>query len=288
MLLILRFFSHRNDELLPQENIIQSKNGGYILSNVTANDTGIYSCSAVNTVTSTEIRLAQRYSIIVAATPRSPPTFLLQQATEFSARPGDEIILECPGISNPVSKATWSRPDNSLDLSSDHMTIYGYGLHIRNVRIDDEGTYICRLDNGDVKIHTMRLNVLQLPQIIETPRNSLTNESDRLELNCRAVGSPEPQIYWIINGEDTRFDPLISIQGTRLIISSVEKRHAGIVQCFARNEVGEVNEGALLQVNPKQIDGEGKPIPLGIPHKTSRTKHSHRVTHERKRSKGRK
>jgi brother of ihog len=260
------------------------------LNNVSAADSGIYSCSAVNTLLNTgaEIRLPQRYSISVAPTPRTPPTFLFNQSTEFSARPGEEIILECPGISNPVSKAIWSRPDATLDLDFNRMNISGYGLHIKNVQIDDEGTYICRLDNGDVKIHTMKLTVLQLPKIVEGPRNLLTNESERLELNCYATGTPQPEIYWIVNGEYTKFDPLISVQGTKLVISSVEKRHAGIVQCFARNEVGEVNEGAFLRVNPKQIDGEVKPIPYEIPyHKTSRTKHSHgRGTHGRKRSKG--
>lgn len=217
-------------------------------------------------------------------------SFLLTPPNEFSAHPGRDIVLECPGISNPVSRATWSRPDKSLDLNSNRITVHGYGLEIRNLHSEDAGTYICRLDNGEtpVNVHTMRLNVLQLPQIIEAPRTSLTNESDRLELNCRAIGSPEPEIYWIINGENTRFDPMISTanQGTRLIISSVEKRHAGIVQCFARNEVGEANEGALVQVNPKQIDG-GNPITLGVPHKSSRTKHSHRVTQDRRRNKGR-
>jgi hypothetical protein len=78
----------------------------------------------------------------------------------------------------------------------------------------------------------------------------------------------------MINGENTRFDSQITQEESKLIISSVEKRHAGIVQCFARNELGEVNEGALLQVNPKQIDGEGKPIqPLGgMPHHKSRSR----------------
>lgn len=126
-----------------------------------------------------------------------------------------------------------------------------------------------------------------MPHIVEAPRTSLTNESNRLELHCRATGSPEPEMYWMINGENTRYDPVIKTQGTRLIIQSVEKKHAGIVQCFAKNEVGEVNEGAMLQVNPKQIDGEGKPIPLGVPHK-SRSRNNNRTPNERRRSKGHK
>lgn len=213
----------------------------------------------------------------------------MEPPSVFSAKPGEKVLLECPGIANPVPKATWSRPDRNLELHSGRVSVKGYGLQITDVRSDDEGTYICRLDNGEnpVKIHTIRLNVLQMPHIVEAPRTSLTNESDRLELHCRATGSPEPEIYWMINGENTIFDPLLTSQGSRLIIRSVEKRHAGIVQCFARNEVGEVNEGALLQVNPKQIDGEGKPIPLGIPQK-SRSRNNNRTPNERRKNKGRK
>lgn len=207
----------------------------------------------------------------------------------FSAKPGDKVLLECPGVANPTPKAIWSRPDKNLELHSNRISVLGYGLQITNVRPDDEGTYICQLDNGEnpVKVHTIRFNVLHMPHIVEAPKTTLTNESDRLELHCRASGSPEPVIYWMINGENTRFDPLITSQGSRLVIRSVEKKHAGIVQCFARNEVGEVNEGALLQVNPKQIDGEGKQIPLGIPQK-SRSRNNNRAPNERRKSKGRK
>lgn len=51
----------------------QNKIGGYILSNVTAADSGIYSCSATNTVTGSEIKMPQRYSITVATTSRTSP-----------------------------------------------------------------------------------------------------------------------------------------------------------------------------------------------------------------------
>lgn len=176
-----------------------------------------------------------------------------------------------------------------MELHTNRVSVLGYGLLINDIRSDDEGTYICQLDNGEnpVKIHTIKFNVLHMPHIVEAPKTTLTNESDRLELHCRASGSPPPEINWMINGENTRFDPLITSQGSRLVIRSVEKKHAGIVQCFARNEVGEVNEGALLQVNPKQIDGEGKQIPLGIPQK-SRSRNSNRAPNERRKSKGRK
>lgn len=275
---------------MPTINQVQSKNGGYILKNITAADSGIYSCSAMNTLAGVEAKMPQRYSLMVTPTPRSAPTFLLEPPTSFYARQGESIILECPGVSNPVPKATWSRPNGILDFHSNRISVFGYGLQINNVQLDDQGTYICRLDNGEnpVKVHTIEFNILQVPEIVDAPKTSLTNESDRLELHCRATGFPKPEIYWMINGENTRFDPLITQEESKLIISSVEKRHAGIVQCFARNDLGEVNEGALLQVNPKQIDGEGKPITLGgVPHK-SRSRGHNRMHSDKRRNKGRK
>lgn len=80
-----------------------------------------------------------------------------------------------------------------------------------------------------------------MPSILKGPRTSLTNESDSLELECHVANAK--QIYWMINGINTQFDPLIRHEGYKIFITSVEKKHAGIVQCFAKNELGEVSEG---------------------------------------------
>lgn len=246
----------------------------------------------MNTLAGVEVKMPQRYSLIVTPTPRSAPTFLLDPPSEFYAKLGESVVLECAGISNPIPMATWSRPNGFLDFNDRRISVSGYGLQINEVRLEDQGTYICRLDNGEnpVKVHTMEFHILQTPEIIEAPATSLTNESDRLELHCRATALPKAEIYWMINGENTRFDAQITHEESKLIISSVEKRHAGIVQCFARNELGEVNEGALLQVNPKQIDGEGKPIPLGgMPsHHKSRSRGNNRMHgSDKRRNRGR-
>lgn len=190
-------------------------------------------------------------------------------------------------MSNPIFKSTWSRPHANLNLHDERISVLPYGLQINNVSSLDEGIYICRLDNGEnsVKIHTITLNVLQMPKILKGPRTSLTNESHSLELECHVANAK--LIYWMINGVNTQFDSLIKHEGHKIIISSVEKKHAGIVQCFAKNELGEVSEGALLQVKPKQIDSEGKLIPLGMPHK-SKSRNNNRIYNTKRKNRGRK
>lgn len=63
----------KDDVLLPPNDQVQSKIGGYVLTNVTSADSGIYSCLATNTVTGAEVKMPQRYSITVATTSRSAP-----------------------------------------------------------------------------------------------------------------------------------------------------------------------------------------------------------------------
>jgi brother of ihog len=213
--------------------------------------------------------------------------FLTTPSTSVAVKPGGIALLECPGIGNPVPKAVWSRPDASIH--NNRTSDLGYGLQILDVKHHDQGTYVCQLDNGiaPALVHQVRLIVLDAPEIIEPPRASLTNEYEELELHCVAKGSPSPEVYWMINGFDTRWDPLIQNNGSKLVIKSVEKKHAGIVQCFARNTVGEVSGSNLLQVNPKQISGSAMQ-PLGSVPQSTKANNEHGKTRQRKKHKHRK
>lgn len=54
------------------------------------------------------------------------------------------------------------------------------------------------------------------------------------------------------------------IVGSKLTITQVEKRHAGMLQCLATNPVGAVFGAAMLQVSPKQVTAQnnnGEPLP---------------------------
>lgn len=226
-------------------------------------DSGTYSCAAVNSITSAEIKMPDKTTINVEYNVKSSPTFLEKQSTHIAVKPGTTTILECPGVGNPVPKAVWSRPD--ANIFNNRTTVLSYGLQLIDVRPEDRGTYICRLDNGIAPelIHTIRLEVQEPPVIMRNPSDTLFDEGESVELECMAKGYPIPTIYWLINGNDTRYDKAIQTDQNKLLIKSVEKRHAGIVQCFARNEVGEVYVSRLLEVNPKQIPGEVGVQPLG-------------------------
>ncbi|XP_059619791.1 interference hedgehog isoform X2 [Phlebotomus argentipes] len=262
-------WSYFKDNVQIRSSVLQLSSGALILTSLTPKDSGSYWCSAVNSITGTEIKIPRRTDLNVTHTPRAAPSFLSQPPLVITVKPGATAILECPGIGNPVPQAVWSRPD--VSILNNRTLFVPYGLQIMKVTPEDRGNYVCRLDNGisPVLVHTIRLDVLEVPTIIEGPRATLTNESDMLHLDCHAKGYPEPMITWMINGVDVQWDSLIHTNKSSLFIKSVQKRHAGIVQCFAKNAAGEVNEGNLLQVNPKQIPGEIEVSPLGsVPEST--------------------
>lgn len=99
---------------------------------MTQSDSGTYWCSAVNTITGTEIQTQQRVSVTVDYMPRGPPSLLYNSPEYVIVKPGATAILECPGFGNPVPKAAWSRPDATI--SNNRTSISGYGLQILNAR----------------------------------------------------------------------------------------------------------------------------------------------------------
>lgn len=252
MLTLLHFYFHLNRDNNPvPTSVPQLSSGSLVLQSVTSEQSGIYFCSAVNSITGNEIKLLQKIELVVESTTKSAPKFLVNPVRKFSIKPGATAILECPGVANPIPKAVWSRPDAAI--YNNRTTVLSYGLQILDVIPEDRGMYVCRLDNGitPVLVHTIQLEVQEAPSIAEGPQETLTNESESLELRCTARGYPTPTVYWMINGANTRWDPLIKSNGSSLIIETVQKKHAGIVQCFAKNDAGEVSGEKVVKLQLK-------------------------------------
>lgn len=225
------------------------------MQSVKQSDSGTYWCKAFNSVTGMEVTSQQKTVVTVDYIAKGPPSLLYTPSSHVMVKPGETAILECPGIAYPAARSSWSRTETSI--SNNRTSVLGNALQILNVRSEDRGDYICQLDNGIGPSITLkiRLEVFEAPKIEQGPVDTLTDEDEKLELECKASGYPTPTIYWLINGVDTRQDPLIRTTGTRLIINTLQKKHAGIIQCFAKNDEGEVCESKLLQVKPKPISG---------------------------------
>lgn len=114
-------------------------------------------------------------------------------------------------------------------------------------------------------------------------------EGKNFDTECTVTGTPDPTITWLINGQSVTNDGNIEAIGNKIYFTPIEKRHAGIIQCFATNAVGTNSRYAFIKVYPKQIstvDDNSTNIPA--PHRRNGTHSSrHNSKHTSKRKGGR-
>ncbi|TDG40202.1 hypothetical protein AWZ03_013374 [Drosophila navojoa] len=272
-----------NDIEMPAASTLSDSSGTLLLPHVSTASSGTYTCVATNTASSQRLAMPRRLELQVpaAALPSTAPALLPGQnvQTKVLARIGETVLLLCPGVGYPPPTAVWSSPDVSGAVYNNRSRVLPYGLQIGRLQPKDAGTYICYLDNGirPALEHFIKLVVQQAPRIVRPPSANLTNEGEFMELECAATGTPTPKIYWLLNGENSVYDTEAELPANgSLILRRVQKRHAGCVQCFARNALGEDSAGTLLQVNPTQIQaGDG----MGT---SGMGRSSNRNTHNRK------
>lgn len=83
---------------------------------------------------------------------------------------------------------------------------------------------------------------LEKPEIVASPHDMHLTPGETVELPCRMVGDPEPEIVWMQNTNEISADysPKMKIMSTgALKINAVDANDIGIYECIGRNEVGE-------------------------------------------------
>ncbi|XP_069684363.1 interference hedgehog-like [Periplaneta americana] len=228
--------------------------GTLILQNVTTRDSGSYHCAATNYITGQTVTSQFNITLkVVSQCAHQASAFLSTPQTNYSIQAGSNVTLECSAVGMPPPQVTWHR--SSSTIPANRTALLPGGLHLSHVAKADEGEYICEMSNGVGQPirHTSVLHVQESPVIETEPRNLVVKEGGNLQLDCKVRGSPTPEISWLLNGEPITNDSLVKSAGGRLNITEVEKRHAGIFQCFATNEWGSAYGSAMLQVSPKEV-----------------------------------
>ncbi|XP_063978140.1 interference hedgehog-like isoform X1 [Diachasmimorpha longicaudata] len=239
-----------------------------VLENAQPLDSGSYHCAAYNDIATQTVRSNHKTKLNIHKDERMvPPFFVKQPQTEYKIMRGRNVTLECFGAAYPIPKVTWSRLAGNLPFGFQYTPS---GLVLINVQPQDRGEYHCMWTSNAHKIESVIiLKVVEAPRVTRGPKASTFSEGGELELSCGTSGQPEPTIEWLINGEPLQRSPNIESKGSTLFVSSVEKKHAGIVQCVASNEYGSHSGYNLLRVNPKQHPGgsgdHSKPESHGIP-----------------------
>lgn len=89
------------------------------------------------------------------------------------------------------------------------------------------------------------------PEITEAPRDKQAVDNHHVNMTCKVLGAPKPNIKWIHNGKELTGGRYEVQQNGDLHINAVQFDDAGNYTCFAENKLGNTSASAKLEVKCK-------------------------------------
>ncbi|KAJ1088240.1 hypothetical protein NDU88_001398 [Pleurodeles waltl] len=222
------------------------ENGTLFLNKVGITEEGDYTCVAQNTLGKDEMKV---HITVVTAAPRIKNNY----KTFARARAGEFVTFDCEAIGEPRPKTFWLLPSSEkISASSDRYLLHVNGsLSVSKVKLLDEGEYMCVTRNPageDTKLY--KLEVTSRPPLINGLYTNKTVIKDtavkhsRKLIDCKAEGTPPPQVMWIMPDNIFLNAPyygsriIVHKNGT-LEIRNVRASDTAEFICVARNDGGE-------------------------------------------------
>ncbi|XP_064313874.1 immunoglobulin superfamily member 10 [Phalacrocorax carbo] len=221
-------------------------NGTLYLNKVGVTEGGDYTCYAQNTLGRDEMKI--RITVIIAA-----PQIKHNYKTYITAKAGDTALLDCEAAGEPKPKIFWLLPSSDMISSSTarHFLHVNGSLSVSQVKLLDAGEYMCVARNpggDDTKLY--KLDVVAKPPVInglyvnKTIMKVTAVRHSKKQIDCRAEGTPPPQIMWIMPDNIFLTAPyygsriVVHKNGT-LEIRNLRPSDTADFICVARNDGGE-------------------------------------------------
>ncbi|XP_071947832.1 hemicentin-1-like [Antedon mediterranea] len=217
-------------------------------------DEGLFRCIASNIAGTAT---ASMY-LEIGSIPR-----ILQPPDNVAIDIGLNASFPCLAFGFPKPIISWRRIDGKNLNTNPRVTVTtGGALHIRDLTVDDAGTYICIAENKfgkEEETAQLRITGLVRPYIFSSPApEEIAIIGMRITLNCRMEGNPPPQVYWYKN--DIPVNPNLN-QNYRLesdgslTISNIQEVDAGVFKCEGINVAGQtqVESNLVVQVPPRVV-----------------------------------
>ncbi|XP_066115041.1 vascular endothelial growth factor receptor 1 isoform X2 [Saccopteryx bilineata] len=218
---------------------------------------GIYSCMASNKVGTVE----RNITFYITDVPNGFHVNLEKMPTE-----GEDLKLSCTGNKFLYRDITWILLRTADNRTTHHSigrqktTItkeHSITLHlvIKNVSLEDSGTYACRARNiytGEDILQKKEVTIRdqEAPYLLQNLSDHTVAVSSSTTLDCHANGVPEPQITWFKNNRKIQQEPgiILGPGSSTLFIERVTEEDEGVYHCKATNQKGTVESSAYLTV----------------------------------------
>jgi len=172
------------------------------------------------------------------------------------------IAFKCLSTPKPVIRLF--KNDQEVQLTGDHYELISnptdataYEIRIKNVQIDDEGTYRLSIENALGTIES-NIQVTTVDNVSITPSVQISNtdlkQHDTLTLEYTVNGRPKPDVTFLKDGKEIKssartqitFDETTSIY--RLVTNDVGQDDQGVYTLVAKNKLGK-QESEPVKIN---------------------------------------
>ncbi|XP_022085366.1 hemicentin-1-like isoform X2 [Acanthaster planci] len=209
-------------------------NGTLEILSVQIVDKGVYTCVATNT--------AGNDTAAITLDVGARPTILTIPA-DIGVQYGQNVTMTCLARGTPQPVISWRRVGGVPIDSSPRVTIQSNGnLVIRDINVEDAGTYVCEAINEhgrDEVSAQIRITGLVRPDIADSPDVS-EKIGTTVTLPCTPIlGNPPPTIHWYRDGLPIRHGTHYRVrEDGSLRIHPLRRDDAGMYRCVASNVAG--------------------------------------------------
>jgi len=225
----------QNSNLLADKRVVPSR-GGLMITDVTSQDEGRYTCVAKNILG--EVTSSATLSVQVGAViSRNPSSVIVEE--------GQNLSLVCEATGQPTPIVTWRKAFSQLP--KEKTTVVAGSLNIVDIAKADGGTYECAAKNllGQDSAVAQVMVIDKLRFILTPAVKVVTPVYDNAKLNCKAEGSVD--IDWKKSGQNLPQNHVIYPNGT-LFLRSVTSSDAGAYTCVAKNSQRSIEATSVLEV----------------------------------------
>ncbi|XP_053325662.1 hemicentin-1 [Spea bombifrons] len=238
-----------------------SLNGILKIKDTQYSDAGNYVCVALNN--------AGKASGKITLEVGSAPVFT-KTPNDVSSDIGSDVTLSCYAEGYPEPRIKWRRLNNTSAAQKplaykSNTRDRTVSLHIRNLWVDDEDTYICEAENQFGKIQTqatVTITGLVVPVIGESPAVVSVIEGNQVTLPCILLaGNPLPERHWVKNNIVLVSNPYINIRTDgSLHLERVLLKDGGDYICTATNVAGRSSKITTLNVYVNPVIEHGPQV----------------------------
>ena len=167
--------------------------------------------------------------------------------------------MECRGDAEPAPNYHWYKNNELLTLErlaeqeiKEVSDVEHSQLHFSKPSAEHEGYYHCEAENSLGLAKSSVTHVAPSfpasplgtspPQFLEAPKTELQSLGGRVELPCRARGSPQPRITWTKNGQ------ILPTETETLVIPSLAQGDVANYACNASNIAGYEYKNVIVNI----------------------------------------